>query len=242
MFMNAANYGLPVALFAFGEAGLERAILFFAPQSLMAGTLAIYVASSGKLGVKQGLITVLRLPIFYAVVAALVLNPFKVSLPGLVEIPLDILADAAIPTMVIVLGIQLARASWKEDLVPAGAASVVRLLLSPLLALGVTLLSGDRRRYSADGGCPGRDAHGRVRNHTGHGVRRETSEGDQRRSAQHGGEPSYVDGFDLAGARVPVRGGLGQTGMRASPTPPPDCFAAFAMTRGVGVTEGVRWG
>lgn len=142
MFMNAANYGLPVALFAFGEAGLERAILFFAPQSLMAGTLAIYVASSGKLGVKQGLITVLRLPIFYAVVAALVLNPFKVSLPGLVEIPLDILADAAIPTMVIVLGIQLARASWKEDLVPAGAASVVRLLLSPLLALGVTLLLG----------------------------------------------------------------------------------------------------
>ena len=142
MFMNAANYGLPVALFAFGEAGLERAILFFAPQSLMAGTLAIYVASSGKLGVKQGLITVLRLPIFYAVVAALVLNPFKVSLPGLVEIPLDILADAAIPTMVIVLGIQLARASWKEDLVPAGAASAVRLLLSPLLALGVTLLLG----------------------------------------------------------------------------------------------------
>ena len=142
MFMNAANYGLPVALFAFGEAGLERAILFFAPQSLMAGTLAIYVASSGKLGVKQGLITVLRLPIFYAVIAALVLNPFKVSLPGLVEIPLDILADAAIPTMVIVLGIQLARASWKEDLVPAGAASVVRLLLSPLLALGVTLLLG----------------------------------------------------------------------------------------------------
>ena len=142
MFMNAANYGLPVALFAFGETGLERAVLFFAPQSLMAGTLAVYVASSGKLGVKQGLITVLRLPIFYAVVAALALNPFKVSLPGLVEIPLDILADAAIPTMVIVLGIQLARASWKEDLVPAGAASVVRLLLSPLLAFGVTLLLG----------------------------------------------------------------------------------------------------
>ena len=142
MFMNAANYGLPVALFAFGEAGLERAILFFAPQSLMAGTLAIYVASSGKLGAKQGLITVLRLPIFYAAVAGLVLNPFKVTLPGVLEIPLDILAAAAIPCMVMVLGIQLARASWKEDLVPAGAASVVRLLLSPLLAFGVTLLLG----------------------------------------------------------------------------------------------------
>lgn len=142
MFMNAVNYGLPVSLLAFGEEGLNRALLFLVPQALMSGTLAVYVASRSGLGPKQALLAIVRLPMFYATTAALAINPFDVTLPAIISTPLDILGAAAIPTMIIALGIQIARASLTKDLLPAGAATVVRLVISPALAYGVTLLLG----------------------------------------------------------------------------------------------------
>ena len=142
LFMNAVNYGLPVSLFAFGEEGLLRALLFLAPQALLTATLAVYVASSGKKGSLRSLLAILRLPTVYATVGALAINPFHVTLPMLVDTPLTILAGAAIPTMLMVLGIQLANASIKEDLLPASVAAFVRLIISPALAFGVTLLLG----------------------------------------------------------------------------------------------------
>ena len=47
------------------------------------------------------------MPMFYATVAALAVNPIGITLPSLIDIPLTFLGDAAIPTMVMVLGIQL---------------------------------------------------------------------------------------------------------------------------------------
>ena len=142
MFMNAVNYGLPVSLLAFGEEGLQRALLFLAPQAFMSGTLAVYVASSGGLGAWNGFLTIFRMPMLYATVAALAVNPIGITLPSLIDIPLTFLGDAAIPTMVMVLGIQLSRASIRQDALPASVASFVRLIVSPALAYGVTLLLG----------------------------------------------------------------------------------------------------
>jgi malate permease and related proteins len=142
LFMNAMNYGLPVSLLAFGEEGLQRALLFLAPQALMAGTLAVYVASRGQAGNLRALLTVFRMPMFYATVMALAVNPLNITLPTPIDTPLQILGGAAIPVMVMVLGIQLASASFREDLLPAGAAAAVRLVASPALAYGVTLLLG----------------------------------------------------------------------------------------------------
>jgi len=43
MFMNAGNYGLPAARFAFGQEGFDRAVLFFVLQAILAQTLATAV-------------------------------------------------------------------------------------------------------------------------------------------------------------------------------------------------------
>ena len=142
LFQNAVNYGLPVSLYAFGQDGMQRALLFLAPQALLSGTLAIYVASSGTAGGIKSLVAVLRIPTFYATLGALALNPFHILLPTLIVTPLKTLADAAIPTMIMVLGIQLANVTIKDNLLPAVVATVVRLALSPALAFGVTLLLG----------------------------------------------------------------------------------------------------
>ncbi len=142
MFMNSVNYGMSLSLLAFGEEGLQLALLFLVPQSLVAGTLAVFVASSSGSGALAGLRAIFRLPMLYATVAALVVNPFDVTLPAVIGRPLDILGGAAIPTMIVVLGIELARATVQEDLLPASVATFVRLIVSPVIAYGVTLLLG----------------------------------------------------------------------------------------------------
>lgn len=142
LFMNAINYGLPVSFLAFGEEGLQRALLFMVPQALMGGTLAVYVASRGKSGNLRALLMILRMPMFYATVLAVAANPMNIVWPTFVDVPLQMLGDAAIPAMLMVLGIQLANAPMRENLLPAGVATIIRLVISPALAYGVTLLLG----------------------------------------------------------------------------------------------------
>jgi hypothetical protein len=71
MFMNAGNYGLPVARFAFNQEGFERAALFFVVQVILAQTLAIYIAGAGHGDLREGLTRLLRMPPLYAVLTAL---------------------------------------------------------------------------------------------------------------------------------------------------------------------------
>jgi predicted permease len=71
MFMNAGNYGLPAARFAFGQEGFDRAVLFFVVQAILAQTLAIYIAGAGHGDRRGGLVRLLRMPQIYAVLAAL---------------------------------------------------------------------------------------------------------------------------------------------------------------------------
>ncbi|MBI4203016.1 MAG: AEC family transporter [Chloroflexi bacterium] len=142
LFPNAVNYGLPVSLFAFGQAGMDRALLFLAPTALLSGTLAIWVASGGGAGGWRSLLPLLRVPTFYATVAALAINPLDVAFPEIIARPLQTLGGAAIPSMLMVLGLQLSQASFKEDLVRGGVAAIVRLLVGPAVAYPCTLLLG----------------------------------------------------------------------------------------------------
>lgn len=142
LFSNAVNYGLPVSLFAFGQAGMDRALLFLAPTALMTGTLAVYIASGGNAKGWRSLLPLLRVPIFYATIAALAVNPLHVTFPQAIARPLQTLSGAAIPTMIMVLGIQLSHASLKEDLLPGGIAAFVRLIIGPAVAYLCTLLLG----------------------------------------------------------------------------------------------------
>jgi predicted permease len=71
MFMNAGNYGLPAAQFAFGREGFDRAVLYFVVQAILAQTLAIYIAGASHGDRLGGLLRLLRMPQIYAVLAAL---------------------------------------------------------------------------------------------------------------------------------------------------------------------------
>lgn len=141
LFSNAVNYGLPVSLFAFGQEGMDRALLFLAPTALMTGTLAIWIAS-GSTGGWRSFLPLLRIPTFYATIAALAINPLDITFPNAIARPLQTLGGAAIPTMIMVLGLQLSHASVHTDLLPGSLAAFVRLIIGPAVAFLCTLLLG----------------------------------------------------------------------------------------------------
>jgi len=149
MFMNAGNYGLPAAQFAFGREGFDRAVLFFVVQAILAQTLAIYIAGAGHGDRLGGLLRLLRMPQIYAVLAALAvrlggvrLDPAGEGILNYLFRGVDLVGDAAVPLLLIILGLQLAETGWTGEVPKVALATVLRLGLSVPLALLLAHLLG----------------------------------------------------------------------------------------------------
>jgi predicted permease len=162
VFINAVNYGFPAILLALGQEGLERAAVFAVAHALLSNTAGGFIAARGRAGgIKQTLLQVLRIPMLYAVALAVVLRllgvslsePFFVAgvriglLPALYQ-AVRLLAQAAVPVFMLVLGMQLGGNGGKEGddgRLPVGLmvlAGVNRLIVSPLLAWGLVSVLG----------------------------------------------------------------------------------------------------
>jgi malate permease and related proteins len=135
MWPNTGNLGLPVISFAFGPEVFARAVIFYVTVSILSYTLGLYVASSGKSTPRQALMSVLKVPMVYAVILGLLINITQFSLPLPLERSVALLSQATIPVMLILLGLQLAQSERLRHPQLVISAVGVRLLISPVLAL-----------------------------------------------------------------------------------------------------------
>jgi len=102
LFMNAGNMGIPLALFGFGQAGLQRATLMFVMLTFLQYSLGIYILNG-----RGNWTEIFRLPLIYATVAGLGFNVLQIKLPDLLLQPISMLGQATIPVMLISLGYRL---------------------------------------------------------------------------------------------------------------------------------------
>lgn len=142
LFVNSGNYGLPLNLFAFGEPGLALAIIFFATNSLLTNTLGVYIAARGHADSRAALRKVFQVPIGYAVLAGLFMNVAGLQAPEPVARATNLLGQAAVPVMLLVLGMQLGRASVASQWKPVAAATALRLVGSMALVIVLVRLLG----------------------------------------------------------------------------------------------------
>jgi predicted permease len=131
MFPNAGNMGLPLCLFAFGEHGLALAIVFFAVSSTLQFTIGVGIAA-GSADPRR----LLRLPLVYAVLAALAVVATGVRVPGWIANTTDLIGGLTIPLMLFALGVSLARLQV-GSLMRSLALSLVRLLGGAALGFGI---------------------------------------------------------------------------------------------------------
>jgi malate permease and related proteins len=103
VFTNAANMGLPLSLFAFGQEGLALALGFFITHTMLHFTLGIYLTAG-----RARLAEMARTPILYAAAVAVIIQVGDVSLPAWLDNTLDLIAGLTIPLMLITLGFSLA--------------------------------------------------------------------------------------------------------------------------------------
>lgn len=142
MFSNSGNYGLPVVLFAFGAPALAQATVYFATNAVLTYTLGVFLASAGRRTAGQALRGVLKVPAVYGVAAAGVVMTTGTTLPLVVMRPVELLSGAALPIMILVLGMQLERGAWPPRPALVAAAAVLSLVVTPLVALGLAELLG----------------------------------------------------------------------------------------------------
>ncbi len=140
--INAGNYGLPLCEFAFGAAGLQRAIIFFVVTALLSNTLGVFLASRGGASSGRSLLNILVVPMPYATILGLILNFGHIPLPLTIERALTLLGAAAVPCMLVVLGLQLASTPLKGQMGPVFLATAARLMIAPLVAFPLVALLG----------------------------------------------------------------------------------------------------
>ena len=143
MSLTAATSAYPSSASAFGAEALSYAVIAYVAGSTTAYTLGVYVSSNGKASMLQSLRSILRTPSVYALVLAFGLKAAGISeLPPALSRTSQLLADASIPLMLILLGLQLGGlgkpSRWR--LVVSG--TLIRLLLAPLLSLAFASLFG----------------------------------------------------------------------------------------------------
>jgi predicted permease len=133
-FMNAGNLGLPITQLAFGQVTLAWATVFFSTTSLLSNSAGAWIAGVGRTPALKALAGLAKVPAVYAIPLALALHAMDVSLPPALSVPVNLLAGAAIPSMLLLLGMQLSgngrplRYGWLA--LVAG----LRFIVSPLVA------------------------------------------------------------------------------------------------------------
>lgn len=131
---NAGNMGLPVAQLAFGDAGLQVAVVNFVASAVLTNSAGIAIASMAGGSKKAALVAPFRYPSLYAAALGVLVNVTNFDLPITFESPLHSLAGAAVPTMLCVLGLQLQNAVGGENMFETVIVNTARLVIAPAIA------------------------------------------------------------------------------------------------------------
>ena len=113
MFQNTINIPLPIIYLGFGDQGVALTVLFFIPNLLLVYSLGIYLASGHK-ALRQGLGAVFRTPLIYAAILGLILNLTGAAVPEAVTNSLRFVGQAAVPLMLLVLGMNMGRFKFSQ--------------------------------------------------------------------------------------------------------------------------------
>ncbi|QYX44432.1 AEC family transporter [Bacillus inaquosorum] len=143
-FMNNGNYGTPVVLLVFGTAGLDTAVVLMVLQQLIMSTIGMYYAAKGgseEGGFKTVITRVIRMPVAYGALLGTILQLMHISIPKELMTGIELVGNAAIPTIMIILGMQLALISFKNiEYRKISYSLLLKLMVSPVIALGFTLI------------------------------------------------------------------------------------------------------
>ncbi|WP_226676808.1 AEC family transporter [Rossellomorea aquimaris] len=138
VFMNSGNYGVPIILFGFGELGFRYAVIMMVIQSFLMNTIGLYYAVSGSdkaRDSKEIWMKIIKMPILHGAFIGLALQVLHIQVPLFLNQTIDLIAQATIPTIMVVLGMQLATLGGKKvERSTLSFVVIMRMVASPIIA------------------------------------------------------------------------------------------------------------
>ncbi|HYD07622.1 MAG TPA: AEC family transporter [Reyranella sp.] len=138
---NVGYMGVPLCLAAFGEPGLPPAMLTVIVTAVIAMVLGVMLIELEVAAGHGPIVTffnaawnVARNPLPVSIAAGIVWSGLVLPLPTPVEKWIDLLGAAAAPCALFAIGLFLSDKSLRSGLGEAGLATLIKLLLQPLLA------------------------------------------------------------------------------------------------------------
>lgn len=143
LFPNSGNYGAPVVLFAFGATAFNYAVIIMVIHALLVSSIGIFIASYGggkSTSPKQALFNILKMPVLYGVFLGVLLQLIHLELPSTIIDGISLVGSASIPTVMLILGMQLAeikpqKFKWKY----VNTVLFIRMAASPLIASALVI-------------------------------------------------------------------------------------------------------
>lgn len=134
-FGNVGNFGLPIIQFKFGDEALAPASFYFLVLSIFGFVIGVMAATWQQGNVAQAVGKAFTTPSVMAAILAVALGGLGIAVPLFLQRGVGLLAGAMIPTMLVVLGAQLATMGIPTVSRDVVLASVLRLVVGPVLAL-----------------------------------------------------------------------------------------------------------
>ena len=135
-FVNSGNIGITICLFAYGDLGLEIAIIYFATSSILNFTLGVSIWS-GRFSPK----ILLKTPILFSVIIVIIFHITNITVPSMIDNTISLLAGATIPLLLFSMGISLANIKLNIHF-KIISLIILRSIIAIFLAYFVTIILG----------------------------------------------------------------------------------------------------
>jgi len=139
---NSGFLGYPVVLGVFGGDGLVRAIFYDMGSMILFIAFGIFFSVIFTEKYSSILKRALLFPPLWAIVLGLFLNFINFNIGPILSNTFIYLSGAAIPLIMISLGLSLEFKGIKENIEAVFSVSVIKLLIAPLLASFIVLIAG----------------------------------------------------------------------------------------------------
>lgn len=143
---NSINYGLPLVLLAFGQAGLEKASIYVITQIILVNTVGVFFAARSNFSIRKAILSIFSYPAVYAAILAVILRAVSLKIPSAIETGIEMVAKSYSPIVLVILGAQMAgvrKSKLDRDSQKAfWSGLAIRILLSPILAYTLLYILG----------------------------------------------------------------------------------------------------
>ena len=156
MFNNSGNIGVSLITLIFSsgpfavdgktpylQEAIAAQIIILVLQNITGNTLGFYNAGRARMNPRESVLQVLKMPAIYVILAAFVMKNISLDLTQTAVWPaLEYIKNGLVPMALLTLGVQLSKTAFDFKNMEAYLSVAIKLLVSPLVALGFIYLLG----------------------------------------------------------------------------------------------------